>query len=191
MLEMLQTMTESNSVVGNPVELKQWDCTKNDYRWFKDMLTRWAANGMNKELPIDKRNALIIEATVSTIELHMIAKLGTVDKTNWRRVNNTVFFKLMPFLFKDGRRDASMAELIPQRLVFKFQLDQGYTSLLPFFTEFHKLQEEYTESKKHFTREVTKQQIDASIQTLSAGPNALKSRRANQQAWKAKVIRGV
>ena len=162
MLEMLQTITESSAVVGNPVELKQWDCTKNDHRWFKDMLTRWAANGSNKEITIEKRNALITETTVSTIELHMMAKLETVDRNMWRQVDNQLFFKLMSFLFKEGKRDASMAEQIPGRVVQLFlNMKEGYTSFVKPLRELHKLKEECADNVKDCTPEAVKQQIEA------------------------------
>ena len=94
-LDMFTKITESNTAVGNPVELKPWDSSKQDYKVFKDNLTRWAANGLKKELSKDKRNSLIVESTVSVIEMHMLAKLSNLDKSSWRALDNEDFFTLI------------------------------------------------------------------------------------------------
>ena len=159
-LDMFTKITESNAAVGNPVELKPWDSSKQDYKVFKDNLTRWAANGLKKELPKDKRNSLIVESTVSVIEMHMLAKLGNIDKSSWRALDNEDFFTLMAFLFKEGRKDESLAEQI-RTLIFRFQLDKGYMSLTEFFTKLRKLREQYEPGSRDSSVEAQKQQVDA------------------------------
>ena len=90
----------------------------------------------------------------------MLAKLGNIDKSSWRALDNEDFFTLMAFLFKEGRKDESLAEQI-RTLIFRFQLDKGYMSLTEFFTKLRKLREQYEPGSRDSSVEAQKQQVDA------------------------------
>ena len=159
---MKQVQKNTEAVVNNPVTLQLWYLdgkNRMSHLEFKDMLTRWAANG-NTDISKVKRNSLIPEATRAVIHMHMKARLRNVDKESWMTLDNTEFHKLMAFLFKKGRKDECLAEQI-RKLTFCFDLDVGYESLTSFFRDLAKLKQQYEPTSTEFSAKSQKTQVDA------------------------------